>query len=298
MSDQNPISYIERTRAYYLALGYDNPYEWAAFDAPAFTKLKKPLHEMKIGLVVTAAPYKEGAGEQGPGAAYNGSAKFFDVWAMPTEPMPHLYISHIAIDRDHTTAEDQGTYFPLKALQVHLAEGKIGGIAQHIYGFPTNRSQRTNIEKDAPALTQMMIEDDCDAAVLVPNCPVCHQSVAIAARHLEDNGIPTVIMGAAKDIVMHARVPRLLFSDFPLGNSAGKPHDQSSQYETMKLALDLLVGAERAETVWDNPQIWSEDHSWKEDYSNPDKLSAQEIARRRAAFDAAKTDAQKLKRSE
>ena len=63
----------------------------------------------------------------------------------------------------------------------------------------------------------------------------------------------------------------------------------------MRLALNLLAAADKAETVWDNPQIWSEDYRWKEDYSNPDKLSAEEIARRRMAFDAAKTDAQKLK---
>ncbi len=65
--------------------------------------------------------------------------------------------------------------------------------------------------------------------MLVPNCPVCHQTVSLVARHLEANGIPTVVMGCAKDIVEHAAVPRFLFSDFPLGNSAGKPHDEASQ---------------------------------------------------------------------
>ena len=36
------------------------------------------------------------------------------------------------------------------------------------------------------------------------------------------NGIPTVVMGCAKDIVEHCGVPRFLFSDFPLGNAAGQ----------------------------------------------------------------------------
>ena len=54
---------------------------------------------------------------------------------------------------------------------------------------------------------------------------MCHQTVGLVARHLEANGLPTVIMGAAKDIVEHCGVPRFLFSDFPLGNSAGKPFD-------------------------------------------------------------------------
>ena len=73
--------------------------------------------------------------------------------------------------------------------------------------------------------------------MIVPNCPVCHQTSALVARHLEANGIPTVVMGCAKDIVEHAAAPRFLFSDFPLGNSAGKPQDVASQAQTLELAL-------------------------------------------------------------
>ena len=36
-----PIAYIDRTRAYYLALGYDNPYRWARFEDVPFTRLTK-----------------------------------------------------------------------------------------------------------------------------------------------------------------------------------------------------------------------------------------------------------------
>ena len=296
-SDNDPIPYIERTRAYYLALGYDNPYEWAAFDAPPFTPLPKALERMTVGLVVTAAPHKPDAGDQGPGAPYNAAAKFFDVWTMPSDDMPELFISHIAIDRDHTTAEDPGTYFPLEALRASLGEGQIGAIAPLVFGFPTNRSQRTNLETDAPRLLSVMAKAGCEAAILVPNCPVCHQSMAIAARHLEANGMPTVLLGCARDIVERARVPRFVFSDFPLGNAAGKPNDPESQRQTLELALDLLASAEAAETTWVNPQVWSEDHGWKADYSNPDRLTAREIAERRAAFDRAKTGAAAARRT-
>jgi hypothetical protein len=36
--------------------------------------------------------------------------------------------------------------------------------------------------------------------------------VSLVARHLEADGLPTVIMGCAKDIVEHCGVPRFLFS--------------------------------------------------------------------------------------
>ena len=32
---------------------------------------------------------------------------------------------------------------------------------------------------------------------------MCHQTVSLIARFLEENGIPTVVMGCAKDIVEH-----------------------------------------------------------------------------------------------
>ena len=69
--------------------------------------------------------------------------------------------------------------------------------------------------------------------------------MSLVARYLERNGIPTVVMGAAKDIVEHAGVPRFLFSDFPLGNSCGKPHEPDTQRFTLDLALKVLESADR-----------------------------------------------------
>jgi len=117
---------------------------------------------------------------------------------------------------------------------------------------------------------------------------VCHQTVGLVARHLEANGIPTVIMGAAKDIVEHCGVPRFLFSDFPLGNSAGKPFDVESQAATLELALRVLEGAPGPRTTVQSPQRWNDDANWKSDYNNLEKLTPEEIAEKRKEFDAVK----------
>jgi D-proline reductase (dithiol) PrdB len=117
---------------------------------------------------------------------------------------------------------------------------------------------------------------------------VCHQTVSLAARHLEAAGIPTVILGCAKDIVEYVGVPRFLFSDFPLGNPAGRPHDRESQEFTLDLALRLLAAAPAPRTTVQSPLRWSRDPTWKLDYSNITLLSPEEIARRRAEFDRQK----------
>ena len=290
-----PIAYLQRVRDYYSALGYGAPYEWAHYAEVPFARLAKPLTQCRIALITTAAPYRPDKGDQGPGAPYNAAAKFYQVYSGDTAVDHDLRIAHVAIDRAHTTGEDQGTYFPLPALRRAQKQGLIGALTPRFHGAPTNRSHRTTIETDCPDLVQRCLDDRADAAVLVPNCPVCHQTLSLAARALETKGIATVIMGSAKDIVEYVGVPRLLFSDFPLGNSAGRPNDQASQDFTLKLALDLLDRAPSARTTVQSALRWSASAEWKLDYCNIERLSAEEIAKRRAAFDAQKSVAKNLR---
>jgi hypothetical protein len=112
--------------------------------------------------------------------------------------------------------------------------------------------------------------------------------VSLVARHLEGEGIPTVIMGCAKDIVEYCGVPRFLFSDFPLGNSAGRPFDVESQALTLELALRVLESAPAARTTVQSPLRWKDDASWKLDFSNLDRMTPEQLAERRREFDEIK----------
>lgn len=290
-----PIPYLARIRRYYQTLGYGKPYVWAHYRDVPFAPLSKALSDCRLALVTTAAPFQPDKGDQGPGAPYNGAAKFHTVYALPSNNEPDLRISHISYDRDHTTAEDMKTWFPLAQMKRLVAAGEIAGLTENFYGVPTNRSQRTTLERDAPEILKRMQRERADAAVLVPNCPVCHQTVALTARHLEANGIPTVVMGCAKDIIEHVGVPRLLFSDFPLGNAAGKPHDEESQAATLELALKTLATAAAPRTTVQSPLRWCDDDAWKNDFYNVDRLSQEEIQRRRADFDRQKDIAKQVK---
>ena len=280
--DDVPVPYMARTRDYYRALGYEQAYRWAHFADVPFAPLRKPLKECRIGLVTTAALYDPARGDQGPGAPYNAAAKFHRAYAHAIEGSPDVRIAHVTYDRTHTTAEDQNSWFPLAQLKRAAAIGRIGAVAPRFYGAPTTRSQRSTVERDAPDILAFMREDKVDAAVLMPNCPVCHQTIALTARHLEAAGIPTVIMGCARDIVEHAGVPRFLFSDFPLGNAAGKPHDVASQAATLALALELLERAPAPRTTVQSPQRWSDDPAWKRDFDNIEVLTPADLARLRA----------------
>ena len=290
-----PVRYIERTRSYYLGLGYENPYVWAHYQDVPFSPLKKPLDQSVLGLITTAVQYDPEKGTQSRGAPYNAAAKFYQPYQQSVDENIDLRIAHVGIDRKNANMEDSNCWFPLDAAKRAVLAGKLRALSLNFYGLPTNRSQRHTLEVDAPIILEMLKADSVDVAVLIPNCPICHQSQSLLARYLESAGISTVLMGAAKDIVEYCGVPRFLFSDFPLGNAAAKPNDVHSQDVNFDLALRLLESAPVARTTVQSPLVWSSDPVWKLDYSNLEKFSPQEITRLREEAEQARITARELR---
>ena len=289
-----PIRYIERTHAWYSLLGYSIPYRYAQFQTVPFTLPRKPLAQSHIALLTTAAPYQPGKGDQSAGAPYNADAKFYRMYAGDTAQDHDLRVAHVAVHR-RFLSDDSNCWFPLPALRRARAAGRIGALTQHFFGVPTNRSERHTLEVDCPALLTACQQDNAELALLVPNCPVCHQTMSLVARYLEAHGIATVIMGAARDIVEHCGVPRFLFSDFPLGNAAGLPNNLPAQDATLEHALRLFETACTARTTVQNPQQWPGPADWRDDYLNTAQLTAEDIVSQRAANDTIKVIAQNVR---
>ena len=118
--------------------------------------------------------------------------------------------------------------------------------------------------------------------------------MSLVSRHLEANGIPTVVIGSARDIVEECGVARFLFNDFPLGNPCGKPYDVAMQRTIVGFALDLLESARRPRTTVQSPLRWSDDESWRERYARVDPERAEALRRageqRRGQQRVAKTE--------
>jgi hypothetical protein len=118
--------------------------------------------------------------------------------------------------------------------------------------------------------------------------------VSLVSRHLEANGIATVVIGSARDIVEECGVARFVFTDFPLGNPCGKPYDVEMQRTIVGIALDLLESARLPRTTVQTPLRWSEEETWKQNYArlDPERIEALKRAgeKRRAQQQGAKTE--------
>lgn len=86
--------------------------------------------------------------------------------------------------------------------------------------------------------------------------------MCLVARHLEAHGIPTVVLGAADDILNAGQPPRSVFVDYPLGHSAGKPFDTNDQLSIVNAALAALTTIKSAGGRINLPQQW-DNHEWR-----------------------------------
>jgi hypothetical protein len=103
--------------------------------------------------------------------------------------------------------------------------------------------------------------------------------VSLVARHLESEGIPTVILGSARDIVEECGVPRFVFTDFPLGNPCGKPYDEPMQRAIVGYGLDLLETALAPRTTVQTPFTWDEIGEWRPNVMRIDESNAAALRR-------------------
>lgn len=106
---------------------------------------------------------------------------------------------------------------------------------------------------------------------------MCHQTVSLVARHLEANGLPTVMIGSARDVVERCGVARFVFTDFPLGNPCGHPWREDMQREVVAAALGLLETAPGPRTTLVSSFRWKEDPGWRERYGRVDPVELERL---------------------
>ena len=147
------VSYIDKSREYYAAQGYDQPYRWAHNSDSPFTPLTKPLAQSRVALVTTTklpgndtlAPY-----------------------AAPAHPAPEqMQTKHLSWHQGATTTDDLGSFLPLDHLRAVEDAGVIGSAGPRFAGIPTIYSQRRTATW-ADDVLAMLRDDDVDLAVLIP----------------------------------------------------------------------------------------------------------------------------------
>ena len=149
------ISYIDKSREFYLNKGFGNPYKWANHHDAPFTPLDKPLSACRVGLITTAALDEAGGKDR-------------QVYAAPTDPAPHyLHTHHLSWHKTATHTRDVDTFMPINRINEFVAAGRVDSLSSRFYGVPTKFSQRMTKTEHAPLILDLCREDAVDVALLI-----------------------------------------------------------------------------------------------------------------------------------
>jgi hypothetical protein len=152
-SHRSFVSYIDKSRDFYAAQGYPQPYRWAGNSDAPFSLLSRPLSECRVAVVTTSkSPDHDVLGP----------------YAAPSSPPPAaMETEHLSWHKEATHTNDLGSFLPLVHLEQLAADGIIGSASPRFAGIPTTYSQRRTAAW-ADDVLQTLTEDDVDLAVLIP----------------------------------------------------------------------------------------------------------------------------------
>lgn len=146
------LSYIDASREFYAAHGYEQPYQWAVHGDAPFQPLSKPLGGANVAIVTTTFPH--------------GATQPKKVMAVPTSPTPDsLFTADLSWHKEATHTDDVGSFLPIEALR--RVGDRIGSINNRFFCAPTEYSQRAT-KQDAAQILEWCQEDEVDVVLLVP----------------------------------------------------------------------------------------------------------------------------------
>ncbi len=157
MTTAYDVPYMQRTRDYYSAQGYDSDYKWAHNTVTPLHRLGKSLNTATVSVITTAMP-----------DTLAGRTKR-QVYASPSFPVPiSMHTADLSWDKKATHTNDVGSFLPLGLLKELVEQGLIGALDPQFYSVHTEYSQRHTLEQDAPAILQLCRQAQTDVALLVP----------------------------------------------------------------------------------------------------------------------------------
>jgi len=251
---QPPIDYVERLNEKYQSLGFPS-YRWTIHDQAPLTPLAKPLSACRVTLLSSGGVSLLDAAPFDPDARND-----LRLDGIPSDASSDSFQIHDNY-YDHTDAgRDLNCLFPIDRLRELAAGGVIGSVAARLWSGFMGRIyiRSTVVEEAAPAFVRELEADGVDLLVLVPACPLDHQTAGLVSRVVEEAGIVTVNVSTGRDLSLQVLPPRTAFVNFPMGNCFGRPDDVDTQSRILEEALELAASDCPAGTLVDLPFDWGE----------------------------------------
>ncbi|HSS21961.1 MAG TPA: glycine/sarcosine/betaine reductase selenoprotein B family protein [Pyrinomonadaceae bacterium] len=202
-----------------------------------FAPARRALPMLNLALISSAGAYTDGTEPFDINAA-DGDLSFREIPAQ----IEASDLRYAARGYDPAAVEaDRDSQLPLTRLFEFENNGIIGQLNPVFWsccGFIPNAGRL--VEEMLPRLVERVKRHEVQAALLIPASRLCHQSVALMARALEQAGIPTMTLAIDKEVVSSVRPPRAALYAGKYGAIAGAPNWPEHQRRVLDEALRLI----------------------------------------------------------
>jgi D-proline reductase (dithiol) PrdB len=202
-----------------------------------FSPARRALPMLNLALISSAGAYIEGTAAFDLGSS-GGDLSFREI---PSQiESADLRFAARGYDATAVTS-DNNCLLPLSRLFEFERNGIIGQLNPVFWsccGYIPDAAGLT--DEMLPRLVERVKRYEVQAALLIPASRLCHQSVSLIARALEQAGIPSMTLAVDKEVVTAVRPPRTAFYEGQLGAVAGLPNWPEHQRRVLDEALRLI----------------------------------------------------------
>jgi len=215
----------------------DDSYPFVSNRRAPFAPARRALPMINLGLVSSAGAYIDGT-EPFDTSTPGGDLSFREI---PSQ-IELADIKFAARGYDPTSVQrDANAQLPLERLFEFEGNGIIGQLNSVFWSFcGFIPDAATFVETAVRKLIDRLQHYDVQGALLIPASDLCHQSVGLAARAIEQAGIPTVIVAVDQFVIERVRPARAGFYKGQFGSVAGKPNFPEHQRRIIEEALRWL----------------------------------------------------------
>ena len=212
-------------------------YPWVENRRAPFKPVGRALPMLNLGLVTSAGAYVDGT-EAFDTSLPGGDASFREI--------PTLVeggdLQWAARGYDAAAArEDMNSQVPLARLREFEGNGIVGRLNEVFWSFCGFMPSAARFSEAAlPDLIGRVRRYNVQAVLLVPASRLCHQTMGLAARALEAEGVPTMMLAVDREAADRVRAPRAAYYRGEFGRVAGEPNWPEHQRRILDQALRLL----------------------------------------------------------
>jgi D-proline reductase (dithiol) PrdB len=199
-----------------------------------FTPVRRALPMLNLALISSAGAYIDGT-DPFDLDARDGDINFREI---PVEvEADDLKFAAKGYDPKAVT-EDRNSQIPIDRLTEYQANAVIGQLNNVWWSLsPWIPNARLVADELVPKIAERLKRYEIQAALLIPASRLCHQTLGLIARGIEESGIPTMMISVDPVMTDRVRPPRTGYYNGEFGSVAGKPNWREYQLRILDEAI-------------------------------------------------------------